>query len=1271
MSPHVTRFSAVAVLLAGCTTTGGGLKVYNDAPSAEITSHTDGAVLDANASLTFAGTGGDLEDVATDLVSEWQIDGSPICENVALEADGRTTCSTILSEGSYTLTLLITDTAGQTATDNISIIVEPTNAPVVTITGPDTSTGDLYYADQEITFTGLAEDIETAAGALVIEWSSDIDGALAIDDTADASGNLEGGANLSEGSHTVTLRATDEDGLIGEDSLTIDVLGDNVAPDCDIVNPTDGDSGDSGVEIDFQGTADDANVGPELLTAVWDSDVDGELHSETPTAEGTTGFATDALSVGTHRITLTVTDDRGEVCTDEILYSVGTPPEITIDSPTTGTQQNDGTEFAFTATASDAETVPADLMVDWSSDLDGPLGTTPLVGSGSNPGDPGTAEFALSSLSPGGHTITARVQDSDSLYAEDTVGIIVNDLPGAPTISIAPATPTTVDSLVAAVDVDSTDLEGHTMTYTYAWTVDGSASSVTAATVPSSDTTRGQVWEVTVTPNDGYGDGDTATASVTIDNALPTVDSAPVLTPDPAYEADTLTCTHGATSDADGDTVTSATSWYVNSTTVAATSTTLSNSFFAKGDSVYCEQTPNDGYGDGASASSNIVVISNTAPEVSNVAISPDPGYAADTLTCTWTFTDDDGDSDASTVEWQVNGSVVGTGSTLTGGFVHTDTVTCTVTPNDGTDAGTAGSDTLTVSNTAPVLSSASVTPTTAVTGDTLTCTPGSATDDDGETIGYSYNWLLNGVSAGVTSSTLSASYTAKGDNVACEVTPTDGTDSGATVTSNTVTIGNTPPVMTSVSLSPSSPGTEDTITATVNASDVDGDTITYSYDWYVSSTFVATTTTGSLSGIVYFDRGDTVEVDVTPNDGTDDGSPMSSSALTVVNTPPEAPELEFDPSDPGAGVDAIVCDIDTASYDADGDAVTYTFTWTADGAAYPSAVSGATGPTTSTYTNDTIPAADTDLALDWVCTVTPTDSYGDTGTAESALVTVLDVTDPDAPVITTPTRYRNTDTVDLAGTCDASDCDTVTVECLNASDGAFEDDATCSGGSWSTSFAGVARGVTTTCTAYCTDAAGNTSGDSNTVNTDVCSPEDTYEDGTGYGDASSDPVDEWSAIDDSGSTTYSIEGNILESDSVDWYRIQSTDDATADVSAGIDTYSFEVELLDPNTGSDSTVYEMEVYKGSDATSALECSSSGGYTHYTHYNYDRADGSHSAPADRRSCSSGSSTRNDCEDYGTYYYVKVTRLSSSITSCDGYELSVTNGQFVCSSSECPY
>ena len=84
-----------------------------------------------------------------------------------------------------------------------------------------------------------------------------------------------------------------------------------------------------------------------------------------------------------------------------------------------------------------------------------------------------------------------------------------------------------------------------------------------------------------------------------------------------------------------------------------------------------------------------LVAILNTIPSVSGLSITPDPAYAKDTLTCTWTtFTDADGDTDQSTVAWTKGSTPMGTGTTLTGGFVDGDVLTCTVTPDDGEDTG-------------------------------------------------------------------------------------------------------------------------------------------------------------------------------------------------------------------------------------------------------------------------------------------------------------------------------------------------------------------------------------------------------------------------------------------------------------------------------------------------------------------------------------------------------------------------------------------------------
>src|SRR5207244_3060170 len=84
-----------------------------------------------------------------------------------------------------------------------------------------------------------------------------------------------------------------------------------------------------------------------------------------------------------------------------------------------------------------------------------------------------------------------------------------------------------------------------------------------------------------------------------------------------------------------------------------------------------------------------------------------------------------------------------------------------------------------------------------------------------------------------------------------------------------------------------------DTLTATATKADVDGDTVVLTYVWKVNGV-VKKTTSGSSSLIDTFDlslsgnggEGDTVTVEVTPNDGTVNGSTANDTA-TVANTAP------------------------------------------------------------------------------------------------------------------------------------------------------------------------------------------------------------------------------------------------------------------------------------------------------------------------------------------------------------------------------------------------
>jgi len=1242
------------LVLAACDSGDNGVKVFNTNPNAEIAYPEDGGSVDAGGEVTMSGTGSDPESAEDALLGTWMIDGEIVCDTVNLDSTGITECTTIFDAGSYTIGLTVTDPSGGSTTVTHSIVVNPSNAPEVQITAPTTS--GVYYGDRTTTFEGLVSDVEDAPNELVVAWSSDMQGDLGVSGAPSEAGLTTGDAVLEEGNHEITLTATDTDGLSSIDVVMVTVLATNTPPTCGITSPVDGSYNTSGSLVELVGIASDPDIASEYLTATWESDREGLIIEEAVNSTGETAHSTDTLGVGTHQITLTVTDDGGEICTDTVAYTVGTPPTVSIDAPFDGDVVNEGDLTNFIGSAVDLEDSGVDIDIQWSSTLDGTLDESP-------PDSEGYLEFATDELVVGEHEIRLRATDTDGLYSDATIALRINGLPTAPVVSIAPSTPYTVDDLVVSVDVDSTDSEGDTMSYGYDWTVGGVSAGITSDTVPASSTSKGEVWEVTVTPFDGLGIGEVAVVSVEVANSPPTVDAAPTLTPEPAYEGDVLTCTLGVTSDDDGDTVSDSYSWFVNSVSVAASSATLGSTYFDSGDTVYCVQTPNDGTDVGVGVSSNVVTISNTVPTVSDVAISPDPATAGDSLTCSYTFADVDGDSDSSSVAWTVGSTAAGTGTTLSSGFVRGDVVVCEVTPNDGSDDGTADSASITISNSAPEISSVTVTPDPSVTADDLTCSVDSSSDVDSDTISFAYAWYVNGASVGVTSDTLSSAYHIKNDLVYCLVTPNDSYEDGTTVQSNVVTTGNTAPVMSSVSLSPSSPGTESLITASVSSSDEDtSDTVSYTYDWYVDTILEVTGSSSTLDGS-YFVRGEDVYVSVTPSDGMDDGSAMTSAVVTIVNTGPTAPGLVFDPTSPEQELDDLICDLDSASYDADGDSISYTFSWTYDGVAY-------TGATTTSYTGDTVPAADTALGFDWICTVTPDDGFTD-GTAESILVTVIDVTNPDAPTLDTPTRFRNIDDIELSGTCVYGDCFEVVVDCDSTSLSQTDTVSCQSDDSFAASFEGLSRDETTLCTAYCLDSSSNASSDSNTVSTDVCDPEDTYEDDVGTGDTDADAIEPWAILDDSGSTTHTISANILSSDTVDWYLVETSDDLAADQAANIDYYSLDVRLLDADTGLESSDYLMTVFKGAPTTA--ECSGTlSGYTAYTDYVYDNLDGSssHTTPSDRRQCEL-SHYYNDCEDFSNTYYIKVERVSASVTSCVGYEVSVTNNGGVCNTStECP-
>ena len=140
----------------------------------------------------------------------------------------------------------------------------------------------------------------------------------------------------------------------------------------------------------------------------------------------------------------------------------------------------------------------------------------------------------------------------------------------------------------------------------------------------------------------------------------------------------------------------------------------------------------------------------------------------------------------------------------------------------------------------------------------------------------------------------------------------------------------NTPPVVDSVSISPSAPTTNQVLTATATAHDVDGGPVTLAYQWLRNDVAIAgaTASTLNLAGAGNGDRGDQIKVRVTASDGQATSSPVTSAAVVVVNTAPSA-TVSLGP--PAPSTDATLTATATKA-DADGNAVALTFAWSVNG---------------------------------------------------------------------------------------------------------------------------------------------------------------------------------------------------------------------------------------------------------------------------------------------------------------------------------------------------
>ncbi|HIJ98490.1 TPA: fibronectin type III domain-containing protein [archaeon] len=232
--------------------------------------------------------------------------------------------TTFSTQGPHTYFAQAVDQNGNTARDppgtgtkifTVGPAVTPTNptAAIVSIT-PNPAN-----LSQPVTFTGSGT---APAGRTIVgyEWNSSRNGFLSSSATFTRS-------TLAQGVHTITFRVKDSTNVWSDPATATLTIGLAPLPSqlTATINSITPSAPSFGQEVNFVGSG-TASFGRTIVGYEWSSNIDGVLGTAS-------SFTTRDLSVGSHTITLTVTDDAGATAsTTRILtvkqQSLGSPVQV-------------------------------------------------------------------------------------------------------------------------------------------------------------------------------------------------------------------------------------------------------------------------------------------------------------------------------------------------------------------------------------------------------------------------------------------------------------------------------------------------------------------------------------------------------------------------------------------------------------------------------------------------------------------------------------------------------------------------------------------------------------------------------------------------------------------------------------------------------------------------------------------------------------------------------------------------------------------------------
>ena len=292
--------------------------------------------------------------------------------------------------------------------------------PTARITDPVDD--DAFDHGVTVELWGLAYDDQDAADVLEVNWNSSVDGNLGNSNPDSDGVAYYAAPELSSGTHAITMTVSDSRGESDVDTVTIVVgQGDDptAAPTVVLLGPAEGDSFAQTEEIALVGSVTDHEQDCSTLDLSAISSRDGVLWEGYSASNCSVTETLSGLSEGTHQLTLIAQDVDGNTGSDMVEFEIysDSNPGVMIASPSSGSSHFTVDSILFEGQVNDDMTDNTNLVIEWSSDLDGVLSTATADSQGST-------SFS-STLSEGTHVVSLKAWDEDSNLGSDSINLVV------------------------------------------------------------------------------------------------------------------------------------------------------------------------------------------------------------------------------------------------------------------------------------------------------------------------------------------------------------------------------------------------------------------------------------------------------------------------------------------------------------------------------------------------------------------------------------------------------------------------------------------------------------------------------------------------------------------------------------------------------------------------------------------------------------------------------------------------------------------------------